>query len=61
MTEMVYKNKLTWENITKVLVYLILFGIIIGFFYFLVAQPTIDILSKPIPGAFYNVEDCFNI
>ena len=62
MTEMVYKTKINWENITKVLVYFFLIGIVIGLFYFLVAQPLIDFFSGPIPGGYhFGVVDFSNI
>ena len=62
MTEMVNKIKINWENITKVLLYVFLIGIVIGLFYYLVAIPTIDVLSKPFPGGFsFGVVGFFNM
>ena len=61
MTEMIYKTKINWENITKVLLYFFLFGIIIGLFYFLVAQPLIELFSNLPGGYHFGVENIFNM
>lgn len=62
MTEMVFKYKLTWENITKIILYVFLIGIVIGLFYYLVAIPTIKALSNPFPGGYhFGIENIFNM
>ena len=69
MVEMAYTYKLDQGNITeillylsKVLIYLLLIGIIIVLFYYLVAIPAIEVLSNPFPrGSPFSFMEFFTV